>query len=51
LNNVERRLACQYGTAASLSIRSDPNAGTIVEIRLPIERTAPVEPVLQGVAR
>ncbi len=51
LNNVERRLACQYGTAASLSIRSDPETGTTVEIRLPIERTAPVEPALQGVGR
>jgi signal transduction histidine kinase len=51
LNNVERRLACQYGTAASLSIRSDPDTGTTVEIRLPIERTAPVEPALQGAGR
>jgi LytS/YehU family sensor histidine kinase len=51
LNNLERRLACQYGTAASLSIRSDPDAGTVVEVRLPIERTAAVEPALQGLGR
>ena len=35
LRNVERRLECQYGTAASLSIRTAPGEGTIVEIRLP----------------
>jgi len=51
LNNLERRLACQYGAAASLSIRSDPDAGTVVEVRLPIERTASVEPALQGLGR
>jgi len=37
LRNVERRLACQYGAAGSLAIRSAPNEGTIVEVRLPIE--------------
>ena len=51
LNNVERRLACQYGAAASLSIRSGPNAGTSVEIRLPVERIVAIEPALQGAAR
>jgi two-component system LytT family sensor kinase len=51
LNNVERRLACHYGTAASLAIQSDPETGTTVELRLPIERAAPVEPALQGVGR
>ena len=35
LRNVERRLECQYGDAASLSIRTAPGEGTIVEIRLP----------------
>ena len=30
LSNVERRLACQYGDAASLSIESAPGAGTTV---------------------
>jgi two-component system LytT family sensor kinase len=35
LRNVERRLACQYGEAASLSIHSAANEGTTVEIRLP----------------
>jgi sensor histidine kinase YesM len=36
LQNVERRLAGQYGEAASLSIRSVPGEGTTVEVRLPI---------------
>ena len=35
LRNVERRLECQYGTSASLSIRTAPGEGTTVEIRLP----------------
>jgi two-component system LytT family sensor kinase len=38
LRNVERRLECQYGNAASLSIRTTPGEGTFVEIRLPVER-------------
>ena len=37
LQNVERRLAGQYGIAASLSIQSAPGKGTTVEIRLPVE--------------
>jgi two-component system LytT family sensor kinase len=37
LRNIERRLACQYGAAASLSIRSSPDEGTTVTVRLPIE--------------
>ena len=36
LRNVERRLECQYGAAGSLSIQSAPDAGTVVEIRIPI---------------
>jgi two-component system LytT family sensor kinase len=36
LRNVERRLECQYGTAASLSVRSIMDEGTMVEIRVPI---------------
>jgi two-component system, LytTR family, sensor kinase len=36
LRNVERRLACQYGQAASLSVRSAADEGTTVEIRLPV---------------
>jgi two-component system, LytTR family, sensor kinase len=35
LRNVERRLECQYGSSASLSIRTVPGEGTIVELRLP----------------
>jgi two-component system LytT family sensor kinase len=42
LSNVERRLACQYGDAASVSIDSAPGAGTTVHIRMPAEyRAAP----------
>jgi signal transduction histidine kinase len=37
LTNIERRLACQYGGAATLSIHSGPALGTTVEIRLPVE--------------
>ncbi|MCU1383163.1 MAG: putative Histidine kinase [Acidobacteria bacterium] len=37
LANVERRLACHYGAAASLSITSSPVDGTSVEIRLPAD--------------
>jgi two-component system LytT family sensor kinase len=40
LSNVERRLACQYGEAASLSIASAPDTGTTVEIRMPAEYKA-----------
>jgi two-component system, LytTR family, sensor kinase len=36
LRNVERRLACQYGDAASLSIRTVPDEGTVVEVRVPL---------------
>jgi two-component system LytT family sensor kinase len=35
LNNIERRLACHYGSAAALSVRSEPGVGTTVEIRMP----------------
>jgi sensor histidine kinase YesM len=42
LSNVERRLECQYGGAAALSIESTPGAGTTVQIRMPAEyRAAP----------
>jgi LytS/YehU family sensor histidine kinase len=36
LRNVERRLACQYGAAASLVVSSLPGKGTTAEIRLPV---------------
>ena len=46
LRNVERRLACQYGDAASLSIRTVPDEGAVVEIRVPLViRTAAVAQV------
>jgi sensor histidine kinase YesM len=35
LKNVERRLVCLYGEAASLALRSAPGRGTTVELRLP----------------
>jgi two-component system, LytTR family, sensor kinase len=41
LRNVERRLACQYGNAASLSIRTVPDEGTIVELHVPLVIKAP----------
>jgi two-component system LytT family sensor kinase len=42
LSNVERRLECQYGAAASLTIESAAGAGTTVSIRMPAElRAAP----------
>jgi LytS/YehU family sensor histidine kinase len=48
LRNVERRLACQYGSAASLSIRTTPGGGATVELRMPIDSGhAVVEPRLQ----
>jgi signal transduction histidine kinase len=40
LANIERRLSCQYGPAAALSIESEPGVGTTVEIRLPADFTA-----------
>ena len=40
LRNLERRLECQYGTAASVSIRTTPGEGTVVDIRLPVTKAA-----------
>ena len=37
LRNVQRRLECHYGDAASLSIRTTPGEGTLVEIRMPVD--------------
>jgi hypothetical protein len=37
LRNVERRLECQYGDAASLSVRTTPSKGTVVEVRMPVD--------------
>jgi LytS/YehU family sensor histidine kinase len=45
LKNVERRLACQYGPSATVSIQSVPGVGTTVEIRMPAEyRTIELAP-------
>ena len=43
LSNVERRLACQYGDAASLTIESARDTGTTVTIRMPAEYRASPE--------
>jgi len=40
LGNIERRLACYYGEAASLAFQSEVGVGTTVEIRLPAKRDA-----------
>jgi signal transduction histidine kinase len=37
LRNVERRLECQYGSDAVLSIHSNPGEGTTVALRIPVE--------------
>jgi two-component system, LytTR family, sensor kinase len=39
LSNIERRLARQYGTAATLAITTVPGSGTTVEIRMPADIT------------
>jgi two-component system LytT family sensor kinase len=36
LANVEQRLRCHYGDAASLTITSELGTGTLVEIRIPV---------------
>jgi hypothetical protein len=33
--NVERRLACYYGNDATLELRTDADAATVAELRLP----------------
>jgi signal transduction histidine kinase len=50
LRNVERRLACQYGNEATLSIATGPDAGMTVEIRLPVRRKAALEGPLREAA-
>ncbi|HEX3557616.1 MAG TPA: histidine kinase [Pyrinomonadaceae bacterium] len=39
LSNVEERLRCHCGQAASLKIASTPGAGATVELRVPVELT------------
>jgi two-component system LytT family sensor kinase len=50
LRNVERRLECQYGDVASLSIRTTPGEGTVVEIRMPVDLKIPEERDVSQVA-
>ena len=50
LRNVERRLACQYGPDAVLSIETTSGLGTTVEIRVPVEfKTAEAQDARQVV--
>lgn len=44
LHSIERRLACHYGDAASLTLSSDADKGTLAELRLP---TAPAVSTLR----
>jgi sensor histidine kinase YesM len=45
LKNVERRLACQYGPSATVTIQSALGVGTTVEVRMPAElRTIELAP-------
>jgi two-component system, LytTR family, sensor kinase len=48
LQNIERRLAHQYGSNASLTIDSAPRVGTTVTIRLPMNVGAVVEPASEA---
>ena len=48
LNNVERRLQCLFGDAATLTLRTAPGRGTTVEIRLPAGVALETEPVPAG---
>ena len=41
LRNIERRLQCQYGAAASLTVQTAPGNGTKVSITMPAEPVAP----------
>jgi two-component system LytT family sensor kinase len=50
LRNVQRRLECHYGDAASLSIRTIPGEGTLVEIRMPVDLKATDERDVHQVA-
>ena len=45
LKNVQRRLECQYGSDALLSIQTAPGKGTTVEIRMPVALGIPEEDV------
>ena len=49
LANVERRLECFFGAAASLDFHSQPGSGTTVQLRVPI--SAPVNSLRQGAFR
>jgi two-component system LytT family sensor kinase len=51
LRNIERRLDSQYGPAASFSISSTLDVGTVVEVRLPVETHAPAELVARQTTR
>jgi sensor histidine kinase YesM len=48
LQNVERRLAHQYRSAASLTVDSTPGLGTTVTIRLPLSAGTVIEPASEA---
>jgi two-component system LytT family sensor kinase len=50
LRNVERRLAGQYGSEASLTVHSLAGQGTTVEIRMPSDSKVASEPVAKAAA-
>jgi hypothetical protein len=50
LNNIERRLDCQYGSAARLTVESAPGLGTAVEIHMPAEFVVSAESTEQRTA-
>jgi LytS/YehU family sensor histidine kinase len=45
LSSVERRLERHFGNAASLNVRSSPDVGTSVELRLPVRRQVEADDV------
>ncbi|MGE3705030.1 MAG: histidine kinase [Vicinamibacterales bacterium] len=51
LRNIERRIAVQYGAAATLQVDSTPGAGTTVILRLPVEPADAREPAGTGARR
>jgi len=49
LQNVERRLSCQYGERATLTARTAPGGGTTVTIVLPADRVPRERPIRRAV--
>ena len=51
LDNIARRLTCQYGAAASLTIQTAMGEGTTAEVRLPAQTAVDGGVVVQPVSR